>query len=430
MKNTFLRISTVVFVAIISAFLGLIISYNYLNSKFISTGNNIQNNQEFITKILKVDELMKNRFFGSLTDATVIDGMIDGYIKSTGDLFASYIHKSDYKNYLKYATDGTVNTVGIIASPDKDGNLSVKTVLSGSPAYKAKLQTGDVITEINGSSVNKMSYLAALGKLVLSADATVDITWLRNGMSFSATLEFNSDYSGKSVVYGIFSSENSNFVNADSSEDIKRVLYVSIKYFDATTPDMLLEIVSKESVAGLPIIIDLRNNFGGDIDSLQKSADIFVPAGILFNVVTTAEPANDDNSTPYYSDQNEVSVPIAVLVNENTAKEAEVFALIIKEYEKGSIIGTKTAGIASIQSLIDLGDETALCITTRCYSLPKNGSFSEAGITPTYEVASSSVNFEKLATKDDAQLLAALLNFGLKYEEQPADPNLPEVPTT
>ncbi len=429
MKKGFLRISTVCFVAIISVLLGILISYRYFDMKLSSTGANIQNNQEFISKILKLDEIIRNRFLGVINDANTIDGMIEGYILSTGDKYADYIRKSDYKAYLKYISEGTISTTGLIASPNSDGNLSVKTVLSDSPAAKAKLQPGDVITEINGSKVSEMSYFAALGRLIVSSDASIDIVWTRDNLSYSATLEYKSNFESKSVNYGIFSSENSYFVNSDGSSDVKKIVYISIKYFDSTTPDELNEILANETLKGLPIVIDLRNNFGGDIDSLQKCADIFVPAGILFTVNSSLDPADEDSKMHYYSDQSEVTVPISVIVNENTAAEAEVFALIIKEYEKGSIIGAKTAGIAGILSNIDLGDETSICITTRKYTLPKGSVFEDDGITPTYEVSLDTVNFEKLSYKDDDQLLTALLNFGLRYEE-PEEPILPDVPTT
>lgn len=428
MKKGFLRTSTICFVAIISVLLGILISYRYFDLKLASTGSNIQNNQEFISKILKLDEIMRNRFLGVINDTDTIDGMIDGYILSTGDNYADYVRKSDYKAYLKYISEGTVTATGLIAAPNKDGNLAVKTVLSDSPAAKVKLQPGDVITEINGSKVSGMSYFAALGRLIVSKDTTIDIVWTRDNLSYSATLEYKSNFEKKSVDYAIFSSENNYFINSDGSEDVKRIVYISIKYFDSTTPDKLNEILSNETIKGLPIVIDLRNNFGGDIDSLQKCADIFVPAGILFTVNSSLDPADEDSKMHYYSDQSEVTVPISVIVNENTAAEAEVFALIIKEYEKGSIIGTKTAGIAGIISTIDLGDETAICITTRKYSLPKGSIFENEGVTPTFDVSLGTANFEKLSYKDDTQLLAALLNFGLKYEE-PADPILPEPPT-
>ena len=419
MKKNILKVSTALFIAVISALLGVFISYHYLNSKLTYSAQSIQNSQDLINKVIRVDDIFKNRYLGNLGETALIDGMIKGYIEATGDKYACYIKKAGYKSYIKYVEEGTVNSAGLVAEPDGDGNLTVKTVLYGSPAYKARIYPGDVITKINGSDVKETGALASLGKLVIGEGTSIDVAWKRGTLSYSATLEYSDGYAPKSVSYRLYSDENENLQSEGGGLS---VLYIGIKYFGETTPDEISAILSEYYVNNMQIIIDLRNNYGGGVESLQRTADIFIPAGILFNIDSTLDPEADDDATmPYYSDQAEIDSKITVIINEYTAREAEVFALIIKEFEKGEITGSRSAGIGSIQSYIDLGDETAVVLTTRAYRMPKGSKFDGAGITPDVET-NASVSFERLTLGEDEALVAALESAGLHYSEPAPEP--------
>lgn len=427
MKKSILRISTALFIAVISVLLGVFVSYHYLNSKLTQSSQSIQNNQDLINKVLRVDDIFKNRYLGKLGESALIDGMISGYVEATGDKYACYIRKAGYKAYIKYIDEGTVSSVGIVADADKDGYLSVKTVLAGSPACKAKIYPGDVITQINGSDVKETGALPSLGKLILSEGTSVDVTWKRDNLSYSATLEYLPSFTASSVTYTVYSAGSDDLKRIEGEGDLS-VLYIGIKYFGETTPDEISSIIEENRRDNMQIIIDLRNNRGGTIESLQRSADLFIPAGILFNIDSTLDPEADEDATmPYYSDQSEIEAGVTVIVNEYTAREAEVFALVMKEFEKGEVVGCRTAGIASIQSYIDLGDETAMVITTRTYRMPKGTAFDGTGVAPTVE-CESSVSFERLTLKEDEALLAALNEAGLKYEEPAPEPEPPEEP--
>ena len=112
MKKNILKVSTALFIAVISALLGVFISYHYLNSKLTYSAQSIQNSQELINKVIRVDDIFKNRYLGNLGETALIDGMIKGYIEATGDKYACYIKKAGYKSYIKYVEEGTVNSAG------------------------------------------------------------------------------------------------------------------------------------------------------------------------------------------------------------------------------------------------------------------------------------------------------------------------------
>ncbi len=448
MKNKFLRASTIIFVALISLLFGIISSFLYFNLDILGSGDKIQENQNLVTKILLVDKNFRSSFLGSFTDSSLIDGMITGYLKASNDRFASYVKKSDHKAYENYLKEGTLKSTGIAAAPDENGRLVVRTVLKNSPADKLKIVAGDVITSINNSLVSEMGYLAALGKLVLSSGSSVDLTWERGSLSYSAKMEYSSSFNATSVSYKIFTADMFKNPNTDDVpiDNTKKVAYIHISYFGENTLSELTVILNELGILNgsttssqYSVIVDLRNNFGGDISTQSNSedgikkpvstliaqnfssiADIFVHDGNAFSIKNSlSETGDDSNDLPFYFyDDKEVVAPITVLVNENTAREAELLALILKTKQQATVIGAKTAGINGLLAYYDLGDETAFCITTRYYALADGTVFDSNGVNPDYPVSASSPDFEHLTLGEDSALKTALSQFGFEYEEK------------
>ncbi len=321
-----------------------------------------------------------------VTEDALLDGIMNGGVSSLGDRYAMYLNKKQYQDYIKSTTASTTVGIGVNMMYDaKAGGISVISVYEPSPAEKAGIVPGDVITHIDGNDVSSRGFYGA----VLELD---------HGNANEKTMVSVRKVNGESVTTFIEKKE----IAADSIYSKRlgnSIGLIGISGFDADAKDEFVRCMEELIASGCEkLIIDVRNNGGGSIESVTSILDFLLPAGTL--VTVTSKSGTTNTAT---SDVNEAPYLVAVLVNERTVCEAEVFAAAMKSLGGAAIVGTTTSGKASKQSVFPLPDGGAVCFSTASY-IPSDGvSFDGVGIIPDVACTLSAEKLMRFTSLDDSE---------------------------
>jgi carboxyl-terminal processing protease len=340
-----------------------------------------------INNFAKVYAITKNFYVESTTDSKLIKGAITGMLSNL-DPHSSYLDQKDFKQ-LNEMTSGSFAGIGIEISRDKDsGGIKIVAPIDGTPAYIHGIKSGDIIVKIDGQPVSGLALDEAIKKMRGKVGTKVLLTIVRAGQL--QPLKFNISRANilvKSVKYTILD---------------KDYAYIRITNFQSDTITELvaaLNDVYKKNNALKGLILDLRDDPGGLLQAAVGVTGAFIPQNSL--VVYTKGRAPDTNQKfyvmpKYYnlSDStanNDIlakvpqifkSLPIVVLVNQGSASASEIVSGALQDYKRGKIVGTKTFGKGSVQSVIPLSGETAVKLTTALYYTPRGRSIQAKGIKP------------------------------------------------
>jgi len=298
----------------------------------------------------------------------LIYGAIKGMVTSL-DSHSSFMAPEDFKE-LQIETKGSFSGIGIEITL-KDNLLIVVSPIEGTPAYRAGLQAGDRIIKIDGQNTKNMSLLDAVRRIRGTKGSTITLTIMRENADKLKTI---------SMVREIIPIRS---VRLRYFED--GLGYIRITNFqDKTDHDLkqgLKDLQSKlKPLRGL--ILDLRNDPGGLLDQAVKVSDEFLTSGLI----VYTEGRNRTQSMRFYANDRstglEKNLPLVVLINEGSASASEIVAGAIQDQKRGLIVGTKSFGKGSVQSIIPLEDGSALRLTTAHYYTPSGRSINEKGIQP------------------------------------------------
>lgn len=388
------RIGTVFFLIVATAFVTAIATYFYVSSLV----NDLERNQTMYRKLDIINQVISRNYILSI-DAVegydnIIDGIAAGYIRGLGDSSSYYLNQKNYKS-ASITQDASHIGIGIVYSYDMGtGGIAVDFAKYGSPARLAGIQKGDVIIEINGVNVTEDGYKKAVSRLSGEEGSVVTLTVVRAGESDLLTFDVTRNYfAPETVQYRLI--ENN-------------IGYVFINEFDRTTLtsfNVAFEDLTNKGAKGL--IIDVRFNASGDFDSVIEVLDRIMPSGIMVSI----REKSSDGLQLYFSDDKNISLPIVVIQNEYTSDVAEVFTAALRDTEKAVVVGTLTKGIGVGQRDIPLSDGTAIHLSTYEYVTPGGERFNGVGVAPNYVITmdfSKAERFETLSTEEDDQLQFAL----------------------
>lgn len=375
------------------------ITHNYLTEKMENKYNKLINDvtstSDISTMIYNVDSVIRSQYLGTIDDSALVDSTIAGYVYGIGDKYASYMTAEQYNKYISEYLEGEKFTgIGITFVYDtKAGGLHIVSVYADTPAYKAGLSHGEVITKVDGKSVIDIGANSAV-EIISSKNIgeTVNVTVKSvEGIERIATI---------AVDKVTINTVTSRMLNRDTG-------LIKISEFTGTTPDEFQKSIENLLRSGADrFVFDVRNNPGGNLDSIVKVLDFLLPAG---NIITI----NNKNGTQRseVSDEFEFSAPMAVIVNENTASAAELFTAALRDYDKAEIVGTKTYGKGTVQEMIKLPNGGAASVSVSTYIPPCGVGYDGVGITPDYEVPLTSeqnANLLLLSDEEDPQLQKAI----------------------
>ncbi len=340
--------------------------YPYNSVSKVVKKESIYRNIDLFVEVLR--EIEKN-YVEPVGPKKLIYGAIRGMVK-TLDPHSSFMTKDEYQE-LMVETKGSFTGVGIEITI-KDDMLTVVAPIEGSPAYKAGIKAGDKIIKIDDMSAKDMTLMDAVKHIRGPKGTKVKLTVLREGKN--KPLEFV-------IVRDVIPLKSVRKYRL--THDIG---YIRISSFQSNTTRELkkaLDYLEKgDRLKGL--ILDLRNDPGGLLNQAINVSDLFLDAGII--VSTKGRKKSQDLIAYAHSNIEKRDYPIVVLVNSGTASAAEIVAGALQDNKRALIVGTKTFGKGSVQTVIPLSDGSALRLTTARYYTPSGRCIQITGIEPDIEL--------------------------------------------
>ena len=356
------------------------------------------NTYELLNLFGDVMERAKNSYVEEVSDQQLIEAAINGMLTSL-DPHSSYMDGKDFK-YMSEQTKGKFGGLGIEVTMES-GVVKVISPMDDTPAYKAGLKPGDYITNIDDESVVGMTLNDAVDRMRGKVGTKVKLTIRRfNEKPFDVTIK-REEIKIQSVKTSI-KGDDVLYVRITSfSEDVDTAISKAVK--DA-------EKKYKDKLKG--IVIDVRNNPGGLLDQAVNVSDLFLDKG---EIVSTRS-RNEEDTVKYTAKPGDIAkgLPIVVLVNDGSASASEIVAGALQDHKRAVILGEKTFGKGSVQTVIPLDNHGAMRLTTARYYTPSGRSIQVNGIVPDIIVKPSKVeeienNFElsegeyKNALKNDSE---------------------------
>ena len=295
------------------------------------------------------------------------EGMYAGMVASLEDPYSGYYSPEQYQDLME-STEGKYQGIGLSMMKDTEtGEVTVQEVYQDSPAQEAGIQAGDQLLELNGETIADME-LDQLASLLQNGEEAT-LTLLREGSEEPVTVTVQAAEVEMTVVTGRML-EN-------------QIGYIRISRFTDGTPEQfetLYQSFQEQGMSGL--IIDLRDNPGGLLDAVCSTLEQILPEGLI---VYTED--KDGNRVEHTGEGNTpIQIPLTVLINENSASAAEIFAGAVKDYQVGTLVGTTTFGKGIVQETYALEDGSAVKLTIAKYYTPSGINIHGTGITPDVEV--------------------------------------------
>lgn len=335
----------------------------------------------------KAWDAVKDKFYGKIDSQKMIYGAISGMMSSLDDPYSLFMNPDEAKRFSE-DMNGSFGGIGAKIE-SKNGLVTIVAPMPDTPAEKAGLEPGDVVVKIDGTSTSDLGFYEAINKIRGDKGTKVKLTIARKGWDEAKEIEVMRDkIVVKSVTYEV---KNNN------------IGYIEISQFGDDTLDLTKEAIKSLKDKGVKsYIIDLRNNPGGylqdaiDISSFfLKDDEVVVKEKDKFGNIkefkTTLDKKIDEN--------------IVVLVNGGSASASEIFAGAIQDHGRGKLVGIKTFGKGSVQTVEDLSGGSKIRITIAKWLTPNGREIDKEGIEPDVKVELSSQDKEQ---KKDPQLDRAL----------------------
>ena len=320
--------------------------------------------------LAEVLERVEREYVEPVDDHQLLQAAIRGMVSSL-DPYSAYLDGDEYDD-IKISSSGQYSGVGIEVSME-DGQVVVVAPLDGSPAAAAGIRSGDVIATIDGVPVNTTALADTIGRMRGKEGTSVKIGILREGSTEPLQITLK-----RSRVQ--LHSVSSELPQAGYG-------YVRIAQFSETTGEELnaaLKALRAKNGAPLKgLVLDLRNNPGGVLEAAVAVADAFLDSGVIVSAKgRTAESKFEMSATPG-DDLN--GAPLVVLVNGGSASAAEIVAGALKDHHRATLMGRTTFGKGSVQTVMPLGQDRAIKLTTSLYYTPSGISINHRGIAPDIE---------------------------------------------
>ncbi len=329
----------------------------------LATGSETYKNLKLFNEVLK---LVEKNYVEEVDPKVVIHGAINGMIKSL-DPHSTFMTAEQYHD-LQVDTKGAFSGLGIVITM-QDDMVTVVSPIEDKPAFIAGVRTGDKIVRIDGKTTKNFTILDAVHSLRGKKGTKVTITIIREGESNPIDFDIVRDIIEiKSVKQKIYSSD---------------IGYIRISNFQETTADELNE-AFKEIYAGdvllKGLVLDLRNNPGGLLDQSVKVSDAFLKSGAI--VSSRGRTKSSERVYEAQDDGDEPQCPIVVLTNGGTASAAEIVSGALHDNKRAILLGTRTFGKGSVQTIVPLEDGSAVKLTIAKYYTPDGESIQARGIIP------------------------------------------------
>lgn len=335
----------------------------------VSCGIRLSEDASSEEKLSVLKGLIDENYIGDVDEEALEEGIYKGYIQGLEDPYSVYYNEEETKD-LYETTEGEYSGIGAVLSQDlESGVITLVQIYEGSPAAKAGLKDNDILTKVGDIEVTGMDLSEVVTYIKGEKGTDVDLTVLRGEDAEEITVTATRDtVEAQTVKYEMLEGQTG---------------YLSVSEFDSVTYAQYEEALNKLTDQGMTgLIVDLRNNPGGNLNTVCEMLDLVLPKG----TIVYTEDKDGKRETATSDDEHQINVPMVVLVNGNSASASEIYAGAIQDYGIGKIVGTQTYGKGVVQQIFDLGDGTSVKLTIAEYFTPNGRNIDGEGITPDVEV--------------------------------------------
>lgn len=335
----------------------------------VSCGIRLSEDASSEEKLSVLKGLIDENYIGDVDEEALEEGIYKGYIQGLEDPYSVYYNEEETKD-LYETTEGEYSGIGAVLSQDlESGVITLVQIYEDSPAAKAGLKDNDILTKVGDIEVTGMDLSEVVTYIKGEKGTDVDLTVLRGEDAEEITVTATRDtVEAQTVKYEMLEGQ---------------IGYLSVSEFDSVTYAQYEEALNELTAQGMTgLIVDLRNNPGGNLNTVCEMLDLVLPKG----TIVYTEDKDGKRETATSDDEHQINVPMVVLVNGNSASASEIYAGAIQDYGIGKIVGTQTYGKGVVQQIFDLGDGTSVKLTIAEYFTPNGRSIDGEGITPDVEV--------------------------------------------
>lgn len=373
-------LSVIIIICITSIISGITTGVIVTNTYKSSTGLTYNEllNDEKLNEFLEVYSSVVNNYYEDVDTSEMIDTALDAMLEYLGDSYTTYLDDEQTKK-LEESLSGVYRGIGIAFQMDTTTNApTITSVTKSSPAESAGLLVGDILVSVDGTNISGKTSNEIQNMIRNGSKDSVNLVISRNGteMAFDVAIKSVQDVN---IGYELINGTN--------------IGYLKMNIFSKTLSDQANNALNDMETQGMQkLIIDLRNNTGGYLESAEATANLFLEKGKLIYSLE-----NKDAKASYYDETDaHKTYPIVILLNENSASASEILAAALKDsYGYGvTFVGTTSYGKGLVQQTYDLSDGSMAKYTSARWLRPNGNCINGIGLKPDYEVAKEDIRDE------------------------------------
>lgn len=319
---------------------------------------------QIVNRLAELKGHVEDEYLFEYDEQKMADGAYMGFLYGLGDPYTYYYNEEEYAA-LQESYTGEYYGIGVLVQQDPESReVTILRVFDG-PAKEAGIQKGDILYRVEDLMVSEEDLNTVIAKIKGDEGTTVNVEIYRK----------------ETKEYMAFDVERRQVVTEDVEYRMltDQIGYVLLDQFEGKAADQIKAAIKDLEAQGMQgLVLDLRDNPGGDLDVMLDIADIFLPRGVVLTIEDVK-----GHSIPYYSGSQQFTKPLVVLVNGNSASASEALSGAIKDHGTGTLVGTQTFGKGIVQSIYPLqGGKTGMKLTTAHYYTPGGTCIHGTGITP------------------------------------------------
>ena len=365
---------------------------SYGVQKLLFPQGSVLSDRSHVEKLQYLEKLIDEEYLDEKNEDDLAEGLYAGLISGLNDPYSRYYTAEQYEEEST-SSEGSYTGIGVVMQQDTEGGGRIVQCYEGASGEQAGLKVDAVITAVDGKDVTQME-ISDIASLIKGSDAD----------SVTLTIERSGENTPLEIKVPVRNVEIKS-VSCEMLDD--QIGYIRISQFIGVTEEQYREAFQTLKDQDMEkLVVDLRGNPGGLLTSVCGILRQILPEGLI--VYTEDKYGNREEEK--CDGKNQLDMPLAVLVNENSASASEIFAGAVKDYGIGTIVGTTTYGKGVVQSIQPLSDGSAVKLTISNYYTPKGNNINKKGIEPdvSVELDSGLADKAELTHEEDNQLQEAI----------------------